>query len=113
MFSMRLEGFDELQRAFKRVEKAIEGIDGENKVPFDEIFPPAFIRKYTDFEDIGAMIDASGHDVQSPEDFRAIPDDEWEKLIKARTRFESWAGMQMEATKYWAGKKIERAWEGS
>ena len=83
-------GLDELQRRLERMPKS-------ESVSFGELFNPAFMRRYTQFESIEAMFDASGYTVESPEDFAAIPDAEWDAFIAANTQFPDWLEMQKTA----------------
>ena len=102
---IKLEGSDKLQRQLDDLSKRAQAIEGKHRVPATEMFGPAFMRQYTDFNSFDAMVEASGHDVQSREDFERIPDDEWERLVKARTRFPSWLEMQRKAgAKYFRRK---------
>lgn len=91
---IKLEGFDKLQRQLDDLSKRAQALEGKHQVPATEMFNPAFMRKHTDFESFEAMIEASGHDVQTPADFERIPDDEWEQLVTTRTQFTSWRVMQ-------------------
>jgi hypothetical protein len=92
-------GLDELRR---RIEKLSRG----QKVSFSELFPPEFMRKYTDFGTIDALVQASGYTVETAEDFAKIPDEAWDQFIKARTRFSSWSEMQNQAGSEWAARQL-------
>jgi hypothetical protein len=74
---------------------------------FEDLFPPAFMRRHTDFEDMDAMVAASGRDVRTAEDFEAIPPDEWESLVRERTRFSSWEAMRGKAAEAYAERLLE------
>lgn len=87
---MAIKGVDEVKRKLKKL--------GEMKqVSFAELFHPDFMAGSTDFATYEEMFDQSGFKVETAEDFAAIPDDEWEVFIQARTQFESWAQMQKAA----------------
>jgi hypothetical protein len=89
-FRIDTSGLDELQRRMERMPKS-------ESVSFGDLFNPAFMRRYTQFESIETMFNASGYTVESQEDFAAIPDDEWDAFIAANTQFPNWLGMQKTA----------------
>ena len=61
--------------------------------------------KYTDFSSFDEMLGASGFKAETPEDFAAIPDDQWDAFVATRTRFENWKDMREAGTReYVAGK---------
>ena len=53
--------------------------------------------EHTDFATIEEMFEASGFTMETPEDFVAIPDAEWDAFIASRTRFADWRTMQTKA----------------
>jgi hypothetical protein len=103
---MHLEGFDELQRKLQDLATRAETLDGEHSVPMSELFPPDFIRRFTDFLDLDEMFKASGFHVESTEDFAKIPDDAWDRFIAERTLFGNWHEMQEKAGGEWVSKKL-------
>ena len=74
---------------------------------FEELFTPDFMRRHTDFEDMDAMVAASGHDVRTTEDFEAIPRAEWDTLVRARTRFATWDAMRGKAAEEYAERLFD------
>ena len=87
MFTFEMSGFDELERRLQQLAENAEAMDGEHSVPLTELCPPAFMARNTDFATIEEMFEASGFTVETPEDFAAIPDAEWDAFIASRTRF--------------------------
>jgi hypothetical protein len=71
-----------------------------------ELFPPDFMRRFTDFLDLDEMFKASGFHVESTEDFAKIPDDAWDRFIAERTLFGNWHEMQEKAGGEWVSKKL-------
>jgi hypothetical protein len=76
-------------------------------VAFDHLFPPEFMRRYTDFPTIQAMADASGFKIESQEDFEAIPDVEWDAFVRSRTRFQTWQDMQSKAGEEYVVRRLK------
>jgi hypothetical protein len=98
--------FDDFLKDINRVQRRLERIEGTRSVSFAELFPDEFMLLHTDFHSISAMLDASGFRVENAEDFAAIPDDEWDALIKARSRFESWEAMRAAAGAEWISHQL-------
>jgi len=89
----RLEGFDNFRRQLARLARNAERLHGKHAVPLSELFPDAFMRRHSRFETVQEMFDASPYKVESQSDLDAIPDDEWDRYIRANTAFQSWAEM--------------------
>lgn len=101
--------FDGLDAAMKKLEglaKKAKELGGEHQVRVSEMFTPAFMRTYTDFESFDAMIEASGFQVQSQADFENISDDEWETLVRTKTRFARWDEMLRAAGGEWVKRNM-------
>ena len=92
-------GFDNLKRKLNNLEKG-------HKVTFDKLFPPSFIRKYTDFPSLQEMFNASGYTIETQEDFERISDEKWDAFIHAKTRFENWQEMLNKAGLEWTARDL-------
>ncbi len=95
-----------VERRLKEMKENAEKLDGENNVPFQELFNPAFMRKYTNFQNIDDMLENSGFKIESQEDFEAIDDLKWDEYVRKNTRFQNWHEMMSEATSLWALKQM-------
>jgi hypothetical protein len=62
--------------------------------------------KHTPFSSFEAMLRASPFEVETAEDFKAIPDDEWDVFIRKTTPFDSWQEMQKEAGVEWLRERL-------
>lgn len=101
-----IQGLEELQKSLEDLAKRAEELDGEHKVTFDELFPPSFMKRYTTFESVDAMVKGSGYKVENAEDFKAIPDAAWDSYVRQRTKFDNWSDMIAKAYEGWAAKKL-------
>jgi len=77
----------------KELRRKAKNLNGQTEVPLSELFPNDFIRKYTNFQTLQAMIDTSG--IKSPEE---IGNEEFCKFISLHTQFSSWEEMLRAAT---------------
>jgi hypothetical protein len=96
---MNLDGLHKLQRRAKE-------LDGTHQVPVAELLTGEFMRRHTKFGSLDAMIEASPFTVESAEDFRAIPDAEWDAFVRQQTRFSSWREMLSSAGAEWMKKQL-------
>jgi hypothetical protein len=101
---IRITGLDEFRRKLERLSRNAQNLSGP--VALDDLFPPEFMRRYTDFPTIQAMADASGFKIESQEDFEAIPDAEWDDFVRSRTRFQTWQDMQAKAGEEYVGRRL-------
>lgn len=92
--------------ALKKLQNNLESLGQTQQVPLKELMNVEFMRKHTSYGSVQEMFDASGFKIESAEDFKAIPDDEWEFFIIRSTKFSSWREMQVIAAKDWMAKKL-------
>jgi hypothetical protein len=70
------------------------------------MFPDEFMLLNTEFQSIADMIEVSGFRVETADDFKAIPDDEWDAFVRSRTRFTSWEEMRAAAGNEWMSRQV-------
>lgn len=104
--SFEIDGLDELQDQLEGMKNAAEELDGENEIPFDELFTRSFMEPRTDFETFDELLEESMWEVNSEEDFLAIPDDEFDEYIAEHTIFDDWESMYTKATEKWVAKQL-------
>ena len=76
-------------------------------VIFDNLFPSAFMRRYTDFDSIQAMGEAWGKDIPENASFIEYCDEDWEKLVRRKTSFKNWEEMISRASSEYLGNSRE------
>jgi hypothetical protein len=92
-----LRGFDDLKRRADEIKRK-----GEAGVQLNDLFPPDFMMKYTNFGSIDEMAEASESDIKSMNDFDKIPAD----FVRKNTRFSSWGEMTKTATEQWVARGL-------
>jgi len=105
-FDVEVKGLKKASRTLRDLERRLKALEGEHRVPLTELFPVDFLRKYTEFESLEDMFQASGFVVESQEDFEKVPDDEWDSFVRSRTRFSSWEEMLGAAYEKWFARKL-------
>lgn len=103
---MKVTGFDKLGKQLKKMQQAAQELQGTQNVPFDELFTPSFMQKYTDFSSFDELLEKGGFVVNSQEDFEKIPDDVFDEHISKNTKFSTWGDMLDNATENYVAKKL-------
>jgi hypothetical protein len=106
MIKIETRGLDEAVRKLEDLGRRAAQLEGTHEVPMREIFSNGFMSKYTDFSSFDELLDASGFKVATKEDFAAIPDDQWDAFIAARTRFSSWKEMKEKGGRDYSSRKL-------
>lgn len=102
----RMDGLDEAQKRVRRLETNMRALAGTNAVAARELFTPSFMRQHSHVPTFDALIKAGGFQVESSEDFAAIPDQEWEAVIRQHTDFGSWQEMLEKAGEEYAKQEL-------
>ncbi len=98
--------FDDVSKRLRELARKASELDGQHNVPLAELMPPEFVSGCSAFASINELIEASPFKVQSAEDFKAIPDAEWDEYIAEKTSFTSWQEMQGAAAQAWTAKRL-------
>lgn len=104
MIKFKMTGFDEMKRKLETLQRRAQSLNGP--VPFEDLFPPEFMRRYTDFKSIDEMLGAFGTPIMSTEDFERIPGADWNAYVTGKTRFTSWDEMQSKAGHEYAERRL-------
>ncbi len=106
MIKVKVTGMDGIKRRLEDLSRRAQELHGNHNVPLSELMPPEFISNCSQFTSLEAMFTASNFKIESIEDFKAIPDDEWDAFIVDNTSYSSWEEMQQDAMKAWVGKQL-------
>ena len=93
----------------KKIDKLAENaqqLDGHHEIPLSELFPAEFMTQYTDHVSFDEMLKASPFKIESAEDFKAVPDAEWDAYVMRTTRFADWLEMQKTGAADWAKHRL-------
>ena len=93
-------GLEELQKKMNKLSKT-------NDVSFAELFNSKFMRRYTEFSTFEELLEKGGFEVESEEDFEAIPEDDFDLHISKHTSFSSWEEMLSTAGQEWLKDQID------
>ncbi len=104
---LKITGLDEFQKKLDTLSNNAMNLDGNHNVPVTELLTPSFVSKHTNFKSVEELFEKSGFKVESPEDFEAISDTEWDNYIQSTSNFDNWNSMLSKATEEWVAKKLE------
>lgn len=90
----------------KRLQENLQQLNATQDASFSELFNSEFMANHTKYPSFQAMVEASPFDVKSAENFKAIPDDQWDVFIRKATQFDSWHEMQKEAAVQWTRRQL-------
>ena len=98
MAGFKVDGLDDLERDLRNLQRNAQRMSGKQQVSFDKLFTRSFMRKYTRYSSIDALLEAGGFSVKTDKEFDAIPQKELDAHIAKTTDFGSWDEMLGEAT---------------
>lgn len=98
MAGSKSNGLDQLQRDLRKMQQNARKLSGNRSVSFDKLFTAAFMRKYTKYSSLDALLEAGGFHASTNKEFEAIPEKELNAHIAKNTKFKSWEAMLDEAT---------------
>jgi hypothetical protein len=101
-----MSGFDEVRRTLDDLRHRAGAISGEHEIPLSELFPPDFMASHTEFDSLEGMFSASGFRVQTAEDFKKIPGDQWDTFVRNHTEFADWREMLRAGSGEWAERQL-------
>ena len=102
----KINGLDELNERLDALTEKVSSLEGNHTLPFLELFSDAFMQECSSFSSFADFLEAGGFEVNSPDDFKAIPDDEFDAHIAETTDFDSWESMQKAAVAEYLKKQL-------
>ena len=88
------------QRLHDLAQKSRE-LDGQHEIPLSELMPDDFVGASSSFPSLKELFAASPFEIHTLDDFKAIPDEDWDKFISTNTTFATWGEMQQAAVREW------------
>lgn len=99
-----MDGIDAFQRQIKKLQNIVANLGGQYSIT--EVLDPAFMRARTSFGTFEEMCAAAG--IHTAEQFTAMPDDVWERHVRATTSFQSWETMQQAAGEAFVARRLRQ-----
>lgn len=96
---VRLDGF-------KKLAENAEKLDGINTVNLAELLNDGFVSSHSNFKSFDDLLSASPFKATTPDEFDAIPNEQWDEYIAKVTNFDSWQDMQKRALDTYIQRKL-------
>mgnify|MGYP000601476860 CR=1 FL=1 len=96
---------------FDKLRKNMTNLGSKTEVKFSELFSEDFMANCSSYSSIDEMFKAFGFRIETKEDFKEIPDAEWEVFIKENTNFDSWQEMQKSAFTIYTKKQLRKGFK--
>jgi hypothetical protein len=104
--SVEVTGLKELERKLKDIGDRAQKLQGTTNVPLSELLTVEFLKTCSRFNSLTEMFNASGYVITNADDFKAVPDDQWDKFIKQNTSFADWNELLGAAAKDWTKDQL-------
>ena len=104
--SVEVTGLKELERKLKDIGDRAQKLQGTTNVPLSELLTAEFLKTYSRFNSLTEMFNASGFVITNADDFKTVPDDQWDEFIKQNTSFADWNELLAAAAKVWTKDQL-------
>ena len=100
------KNFDGFKDFGEKLSKAVKNSSGD--VSFDKLFNTGFMAKHSNLQTIDDMFDKAGITIESEADFKALPEETLNSIVKQHTSFSSWEEMLGKASEEYMGNEIKK-----
>lgn len=100
----KMTGVDKMLRNLDALQRRAQNLSGP--VLLEDLYPPEFMMRYTDFHGIDEMVEAFGRPISTLEQLEAVTEEEWTALLTSRTRFKTLTEMKSRATQEYAARRL-------
>lgn len=88
---------------FKKLQKNLDKVSGNNEVSFNDLFTDSFMEKNTEYRTIDEFVNNSKFDFT---DIESIDERELDKFVNQKTDFSTWKQMLTSASEIWTAKQL-------
>lgn len=92
----------------KKLSENLEELGNKKSVTLDEVMNDSFVSNHTKYKNFDELLKSSPFTIETAEDFKAIPNDEWDSYIGKNTDFDTWESMQRTAFKYYVKGEVKK-----
>ncbi|MCW8275239.1 hypothetical protein IMF27_05615 [Pseudomonas sp. PCH199] len=103
---MPIKGFDALTQRLKQLAEDAEAFDGTHSVPLSEALTHSFLSEHSRFTSADDFLAAGGFELESVDDFKAMPEEMLDAYVQSETSFSSWKEMLGAAMQLWTKKRL-------
>lgn len=103
-----IDGLRDLQNNLRKLQHRSAALDGQHSVSFAELFSPSFMSRNSTVKSFEELLERGGYQIETPADFEAIPDADWDAVVARHTRFSTWEEMSRAAGAEWLKTQLFR-----
>jgi hypothetical protein len=103
---IEIKGLGELQEKFSDLSNRLEDLNGTHNIPINDLLTPVFLSGCSAFESADQLFAMSGYELNSQDDFNAIPEEDWVRYINKNTSFTGWQEMLQAAAAMWVKNRM-------
>jgi hypothetical protein len=96
----------EFERKLKDIGDRAQKLQGTTAVPLSKLLTSEFLKTCSRFSSLTEMFNASGFVITNADDFKAVPNDQWDEFIKGNTSFADWNELLSVAAKDWTKDQL-------
>jgi hypothetical protein len=104
--SVKVTGLKELERKLQDIGDRAQKLQGPTDVPLSELLTVEFLKTCSRFSSVTEMFNASGFVITNADDFKAVPDGQWNEFIHQNTSFADWNELLGAAAKDWTKHQL-------
>jgi hypothetical protein len=107
MLNVTVKGVGDFRKKLDDLARRTRELHGQHEVPLSELMSTEFISGCSSYSSLQELFRASQFEIKSTDDFKAIPDAEWDAFINANTSYATWEEMQKAAVREWTRRKLD------
>jgi hypothetical protein len=104
--SVKVTGLKELERELKDIGDRAQKLQETTDVPLSELLTAEFLKTCSRFSSLTEMFNASGFVITNADDFKAVPEEQWDEFIHQNTSFADWNELLGAAVKDWTKHQL-------
>jgi hypothetical protein len=103
---IRVKESGNLRETLANLSQRANALGGQHEIPLTELMSPEFVANCSSYATLQELFAASPFEINSIDDFKSIPDTDWDLFIGEHTSFSSWHEMQQAAVREWTRQKL-------
>jgi hypothetical protein len=95
-----------LEKKLNELKNNAAALQGQHQIALKDLLTPTFVAGCSSYASLDDLFTASPFTINTLDDFKAIPDAEWDTFISTNTSFATWEEMQHAAMREYVRGKL-------
>ena len=95
-----------LKKKLNELRDNATALEGQHQIELRDMLTPAFVAGCSSYASLEGLFAASPFTINTLDDFKGIPDAEWDTFISSHTSFATWEEMQRGALREYVRGKL-------